>query len=355
MPANDQDARIDRLEAKDRQLELEMKELEEHQSLIDNINKDNDAATKAIEASSYAALVQINNQTAILTAAMMQFENFVNLPPPKRTSLLAIAFDLVAAGLPILGLVKFFKTDEQLIQDALAVEASAALGNRYAQGVKLSKKLSELNENVIKKEKEAIEKLKKEAEKSAGGEEGAPKAKTEIPRGPMQQMMAANQRASELFSKALDVVHSSFARRITYPKVVQKESLLQLARRLMPAPPTLTDGERLQIQNEFLWQILGAWIKDGNVKKHEKWVIPMIQNGSTNRVGARYLASTEMVGINEAQLDKIVEFFGYATPRGTYFYRPMIQYGEVFVSLFGPLKVEPTTEYSTEFTRGAIS
>jgi hypothetical protein len=149
-------------------------------------------------------------------------------------------------------------------------------------------------------------------------------------RGPMQDLLDAAQKALNIWSKALDVLHAEFARRVYNPDARQRESLNAMAQRLLPMPPTTSKNDRDQFASLYLWKMIEGWAQRGAVYWEETWYRPWR--------GAAFKQSEKIVGLNDTQHVAILKLFGPEVPRGKYFSKPSVYPWYSILGYWEPLK-----------------
>ncbi len=350
--AREADARSRRAEAIANQASAAEKALEDHVHKVDEINIDKDAANDIAKDWLRHAVIELNAQVLMLTSATNKFRDFVDLPPPQVTSVWAQVFQtLIGVGslvFPALGLLKFLKTEEELVKAEAALQVAAKLGSKQAKAIQLGRKAAEFNENVIKKAKESLEKIKGE-KKGEKGKEGEKKGGTGLPpevdailakadatRGPIRQLLASAAKAGDLWRHALDVLHEAYANRVRDTGAPQKESLSKMAERLLKDPPSSTPDELDQFERRYLWEMIKRWMQGGAVKIVKTQIII---DGKPDRH-----PSEKIVGLNDNQKRALVEFFGPGVPRDNIFPMPPVMAWFWFV-----YSADVPTEVQTEY------
>jgi hypothetical protein len=289
--------------------------------MLADIHADNNDANHFASLYFDAVLLQLIAHVGILSVSMVKFKEFLDLKelPKLYENCINLAFTAVSVAAPELFLVKFLGEQEETVKAALAL--SAALGNKTAKALSAVQRVHEAAEPVHG----AVEKGLQVKERIGQLTEGdttsgmAKFSRLDAGMAAVNAMMEQGEKAYGVYQKALDVLSKEYRRRLKDPKPLgkEKESLLQLANRLLPHPGKLTADDIAQIQAKYLYEMIHEYVKqfvtlkvdivvessiDGPPRRREEWSIEKL---------------------NDNQENTIVEYFSRA-PRGKIFYAPPI-------------------------------
>ncbi len=252
-----------------------------------------------------------------LESATHKFTEFLRLQavPPWYEKFMNAAFSVLVSLQPELFLVKFLGEKEETVKAALAL--SSALGNKTAKVIAGVQRVKELGDKA-EKIKDAIEKAKKVKEAvdrlvEANDAPGAKDiARLDASKAVVDGLIQCSQRAAKIWWDVIQVLDQEFPLRLSDPKHPAKESLLQLAQRLLQPPPPFTTDELQQIENLYLYEMIKAYVKsDVTVSVRKR---------------ATYGSDIDITinNLNNNQQATIVEYFGPKAKRGKLFPNPPV-------------------------------
>jgi hypothetical protein len=281
-------------ERKDRQA-AEAQIQQELRALAELLDDNNRAAGHAIE---YLSQIDASffKKALTLQGAIRDFNDFLRLPAPSN-KFLAI-WDAVWAGLslamPLLRLTKTFNDIEAEAQAALSVASAASTSPRIMERMVVAAGKGHNIADVIRKGNS----LRDKVDQAMKGR-SAPVSMDGVKRL-IKDLMSDSDRSHHVVNIAIDALDQEFGLRVIsllyQVPYHPKESLVDMANRLMPPFKDLSPDELEQVGRYYLWTILGQYASSGNVVIVE----------TAYRTGT----SPSIQGLNDTQQDQIMDWFG---------------------------------------------
>jgi hypothetical protein len=280
----------------------------DHQKARDYIEKYKTAVTNGFIA-----------RVAILTGAIQDFNSFRDLPPSSdlASAIWDVAFTVLSTAVPALKLGEFFKKQYEAAD--VALKAAEAFGQKAQRADKAIKAVSKTAEQGGKAAKYAND-VKGILEKAKAVEKYKGQVEQHASRGPIQALVKELYEAPKTWETVIDLETQEWQNRLA--DLPTKGTLLELVQKHLTFPPVLDEEE---IRLMYLFEMVLA-----HCNKEVYWDVQYWGNNySVPHEVARKLA-----GINDNQMDQIVDWFGPGTKRGPYFKRPIIFTIYAFLALF---------------------
>lgn len=288
-------------ERKDR-IAAEAQVQQELRALADLLEDNNRAGGHAIE---YLNQIDASffKKALTLQGAIRDFNDFLRLPPSSN-KWLAI-WDSVWAGLslalPMLRLTKTFADIEKAAQGALNAATAASKSPQLIQRIVVAAGKGHNIADVIRKSNS----LRDKVEQAMKGRD-APVPMDRVKRM-IKDLMNDSDHAHNVVNIAIDALDAEFGFRLVsllyQVPYNPKESLVDLANRLMPPFKDLSPDELDQVGMYYLWTILGQYAIDH---------VTIVE--TTYRIGT----GTSIEGLNDTQQDQIMEWYGAQSWSGGY-------------------------------------
>ena len=270
---------------------------------IDDYNRANHYAEKYIA----RFLVQVNARGLMIDSAAGKFAKFLGLPPTssKLGAILDIAFAVVSTAIPFLKLTNLVRNAEIAIGIAETAQIAAP---KMARAVKAIEKGNEAVIKSIETGKSVHENVKGIREEEPAGV--AELAKLDTRKGPIRELVSDAAKAVTLWERTLDLLDRAENLRLAR-EIPGTKSLMALAQDILKLPELFTADELDQIELAYLFQMIGEYARS-NVT-----IVKTVTNYGRDDGYA-------IEGLNNTQIDTIIELFGGSEGKGKYFSMPPV-------------------------------
>ena len=281
-----------------REFKADEKRIEDEMKRSNLVIIDNDAAV--LYAMQYMGHLnaQMLARAHMLEDAIRDFNKFLLLPETSSVwgPIWDAAWTVLATVMPALRLTAFIKKIEEEAQAALKAAQAAGITPKNVH--KILGKVAQVHDitAVVSASNEIRDKSKKALQASRTNDFN----KLDATKTPVREMIQAANKAWVVFDTQLATLAQVFANRLLDPSVSVKESMLDMAMRLLPLPDLIDDHELELIGRLYLWNILS-----GYTKKRVKIIRRVIQKGYTQNP-----YESEIEGLNDNQQDQIMAWFG---------------------------------------------
>ena len=250
---------------------------------------------------------------AMMQAAIRDFNDFLNLPA-KSNNYLAIwdaAFAILSTVVPALRLTQTFQKMVKVANIEMEASRIFMVTPRLVARMTIASAKGHDIADVIRKSNDIRSKI--------GHLSSSPAASTpgDSSKSRVRQLIQENNQAHQSLDLALDALSAEFNARIhsllyRVPYPSKKGTLLDKAMNVLPALPYYyTDDDLQDLGHQYLWEILKIWAKT-NV------TVVFHKNPSLGR------DTVTIEGLNNAQQDQIIKWFGIYAPRGKHFATPLV-------------------------------
>lgn len=317
--AGNADARLKALEKeqkaiqdKQEELQKELMALQVRVSALGDVLADNNWAMLYVFKYMGAFAAELNARGLMITQAIARFNTFLDLPSNSNNfgAVLDFAFALLAAAVPVLRLTGLLARMEKNATLALEIAKNEPQWLRYAPVMNPAAAQVVVR---IAPTGEVVERMKKVNDVRSKGvavfkndpDGFSALKKLDSTKGPIRELVAYANSSMSTFNKVLDVLGKEVENRLRHPELKYKESVLDMAKRLLEMPERLNESDLDEIELAYLWFMIGRWAKEN----------------------AKYLDASvysDVKGINDAQKVAILQLFGPGAKRGRHFRAPMI-------------------------------
>ena len=290
--------------------------------LVDNQRAQHVAAnyTQAVNSELYARGLEF-------TTAIQKFMTFLKLEelPSFYENFINAAFLVLCVAQPELFLVKFLGEQEKSVKLALAL--SAEMGSKTARVLQATQRVHDVagKAEKIYGKIEKAGKVNDAAEKYINAGSIKDLEKIDASQAVVKALIDSSRLASKIWSDAVEVLDREFACRLSDNKHSAKESLEQLAKRLLECPTPLTNEELDQIETAYLYEMIKAYAKTSVV---------VIRTGTSVRVGLwrtqPVMQETRFKNLNDNQQEAIIKYF-FKAKRGRFFNYPPV--GDIYTQM----------------------
>jgi hypothetical protein len=316
--------RIGSLESDVRQLhEAVLKEIQERKAADAARDQDlrqlADLLSDNNEAGSYATKylndvdAQYTAKEAMMQDAIREFNDFLKLPE-ESNNYLAIwdaAFSILSTVVPALRLTQTFSKMVKMANIEMEASRIFMVTPRLMARMTIASAKGHDIADVIRKSNDIRSKIGHLSSLSA-----AP-APSDSSKSRVRQLIQESNKAHQALDDALDALDAEFNARIhsllyRVPYISKKGTLLDMAKRLLPALPYyFTDEDLENLGQQYKWEILKIWAKTNVTVVFLKY--PSLS-----------IDTVTIEGLNKTQQDQIIKWFGIYAPRGKHFATPLV-------------------------------
>lgn len=263
----------------------------------------------------------------VLTHAMDKYNAFLNLPATDQSTsaIWDFAYSILSTAVPLLRLTDFVKKLETNASVAYAIAKATGDKGRAAAAAKTAAKVARKAGETAEKindAKEKVEKIKEGYDKVTQEQESNPLGNLDAARKPILDLIKAGQEAEAAWGKAIDAELLEFENRLNGFQASKQGTLEDYVKSLLPPVPTFNKDELLEIENLYLWQLIGAYVKD-NVQIVKTTVVTQIMR-ATSQEFSRGTPTYSVQGLNNTQQQTILGLFGPQAKRGKIFFMPAL-------------------------------
>jgi hypothetical protein len=262
----------------------------------------------------------------MISSAIAKFAAFLKLPPSSSSinRYLDFAFTAVAALFPAIRLMKLLDDVSQEANVALAIAkasetAPPRLATVVAKGVPKAAETTDVLKKANDTRMKALAALKSDASSGAVGE----LSKLDSSKGAIRYFVETATSAAKTFDTVADVIDAEFKLRVRDPDISRKETILDKTTKILVTPNFLTPPELDQLEASYILEMLKSYCS----KKEN--VVFVKQIGWGAEPGA------EIRGLNETQLEAIIDLLGPNVPRGRYFFQPPFPFPGYYLYAWG--------------------
>jgi len=330
------DHRLSTIEAQQQDTATKQKEIEDALAAQQknfaatlDVLQDNNEAMIHLQKYSIHFLLEAMEQGLMVSSAVTKFAGFLNLPPSSSSinQYLDLAFTAVSALYPALRLSKILDTVSKDADVALTIAkatdtsppvAAVVLKGLSSDAGQIADVLKKGNDTRMK----ALAAMKSDPSSGAVTE----LSKLDASKGPIKDLIATANQAGATFDKVADMISAEFKKRVVNPNATQTESILQKTKKVLTPPDFPTEAELDQLETQYLWQMVTAYCK--NKKNNVVYIKSDMPNLSP-------LFPTRIPGLNNTQIDALVDLFGWGAARGKYFMIPFYSSGYDYLDFIG--------------------
>jgi hypothetical protein len=266
-------------------------------------------------------LLQMSARATMIQTATQKFVAFLKLP--EKTSSVGAIWDIAFASLSVL--VPALGIGRELEESAKAIEIAAALGDKRAKALKLLVASAEIVKK-LNEGKESINKIRETGEKLMDPPEGMKELeKLDASKKSIRDLQNSGYKALALKEAVLSMLNFEEQIRLSDAKTGNPESMLALAKKLVPKVPVLEDEDLDQIELMYLWLMISSYAK-ANVQ---------IVSTTTSGPFGNYGTGKTISGLNDNQEETLIELFGLSAKRSQYFFMPPATDIYVLLSMWG--------------------
>jgi hypothetical protein len=271
----------------------------------------------------------------MISSATTKFAAFLKLPPTSSSINLYVdfAFTAVAAVFPAVRLLKLLDGVSKEASVALAIaKASATAPQRLAtvivQGVPKAGETADVLKKANDTRMKALAALKSDPATGSVAE----LRKLDSSKAAIRYFVETATRAAQVFDNVADVIAAEFYARVTHPDIQRRETIFDITKRILVTHDFLTPDELDQLEATYIWEMIASYCKQNDN------VVFVKQTGWGAQDGV------QIRGLNNGQLETLMDLFGPNAPRGKYFAKPIVApYASIYLQYIGTKTVREDT------------